>query len=858
MLNRYLFVSCKQCNNKGENKLKEFRTCTIGIFLVLIFAASVITTIPTTYAQEARTQKTYPLIDAIPNPVGVGQQVLIRHGISEGLGMVLQGWEDITVTIVDPDKITTSLGPLRTDSTGAGFTSFTPNKVGTYVLTTNFPEQEVPQPGWFVAERGAFLPGGTVMLASSISTELVVQQEPLEAYQDLPLPVEYWTRPIDPQLRSWYQIAGNWVERPPNSFSPYNDDAPETAHVLWAKQLTTGGLTGGLWETDIPASSETGDAYEGKFQNSVIINGILYYNVHAAGFGGPNETPGVRANDLHTGKELWFRNDTSINFGQILYFNSFNYDGVFTYLWTVSGSTWRAMDPFTGEWAYSMTNVPNGVQVRGPSGEFLRYVIDYNAGWMALWNSTDAGLTLATGFSGGSWGNVVSKRSVNASVPGAYSWNVSIPTGLTAQASFGVPTLRVYPDRIVAVDYNQTRVRVWGISLNPSTRGTTLFDRTTNAPAEWSEGSNTLHYVGASDHAEGGIIAVWSKELRKHYGFSTEDGTFKWETDSEHWLDWYGWGNVEHTWYFAYDKLYSVGVAGIVYAYDMKTGDTMWTYEMTGRPTGEPITGGNWWGWITNIADGKVYVSTVEHSAEQPLPRGGPFIALNATDGTEIFRVNGMFRATRWGGNAVMGDSIIATMDTYDQRIYAVGKGPSKTTVSTNPGVLQLNNGVIIQGFVTDISPGTESDEMKLRFANGVPAVSDENQSQWMLYVYKQFPRPKDATGVTVSLDVLDANGNYRNIGTTTADASGFFSFNWTPDIEGKYTVFATFDGSKAYYGSYAQTAFAVSEAAATPTPTGTTGTSIVDQFFIPAVAAIILAIIIVGAVLFLALRKRP
>ena len=37
-----------------------------------------------------------------------------------------------------------------------------------------------------------------------------------------------------------------------------------------------------------------------------------------------------------------------------------------------------------------------------------------------------------------------------------------------------------------------------------------------------------------------------------------------------------------------------------------------------------------------------------------------------------------MFRDTRWGGNGIIGDSIIATMDTYDQRVYAIGKGPSQ------------------------------------------------------------------------------------------------------------------------------------------------------------------------------------
>jgi hypothetical protein len=65
-----------------------------------------------------------------------------------------------------------------------------------------------------------------------------------------------------------------------------------------------------------------------------------------------------------------------------------------------------------------------------------------------------------------------------------------------------------------------------------------------------------------------------------------------------------------------------------------------------------------------------------------------------------------------------------------------------------------------------------------------------------------QKPKPKDAIGVPVSIDVIDANGNYRNIGTATSDVSGMFTFSWTPDIEGDYKVIATFAGSESYWPS--------------------------------------------------------
>jgi hypothetical protein len=145
---------------------------------------------------------------------------------------------------------------------------------------------------------------------------------------------------------------------------------------------------------------------------------------------------------------------------------------------------------------------------------------------------------------------------------------------------------------------------------------------------------------------------------------------------------------------------------------------------------------------------------------------------------------------------------------------------------------------------------------MNLRFPNGVAAVSDASMSAWMLYVYKQFEQPS-ATGVPVAISVIDANGNYRTIGTTTSDANGYYTFNWTPDIAGKYTVIAQFAGSAAYYGSIAETSFAVDNAAATVAPT-VAPQSAADLYFILAIVGVIIAIAVVGAVLALLVSKKP
>jgi hypothetical protein len=126
--------------------------------------------------------------------------------------------------------------------------------------------------------------------------------------------------------------------------------------------------------------------------------------------------------------------------------------------------------------------------------------------------------------------------------------------------------------------------------------------------------------------------------------------------------------------------------------------------------------------------------------------------------------------------------------------------------------------------------------------------------------VYEQQPMPHDTTGVPVTLSVLDSNGNYRTIGTTTTNAQGNFGFKWTPDIPGNFTVYATFAGTGAYYGSTASTYIYASSPTATAAPTATPLSGVATQTTLEYIGvAIIIVIIVIGAVLaMLVTRKRP
>jgi hypothetical protein len=159
---------------------------------------------------------------------------------------------------------------------------------------------------------------------------------------------------------------------------------------------------------------------------------------------------------------------------------------------------------------------------------------------------------------------------------------------------------------------------------------------------------------------------------------------------------------------------------------------------------------------------------------------------------------------------------------------------------------------------VKDNSPGTQNSDRLARFPDGVPAVSDESMSPFMEYVYMQQPKPTNTTGVPVTINVIDSNYNFRQIGQTTTDANGHYSFAWTPDITGTYTVLASFGGSESYWPSTTETSFIVNSASTTATPQPTISPSMADLYFLPSVIGIALLIVVCFAVTILLLRKRP
>ena len=145
--------------------------------------------------------------------------------------------------------------------------------------------------------------------------------------------------------------------------------------------------------------------------------------------------------------------------------------------------------------------------------------------------------------------------------------------------------------------------------------------------------------------------------------------------------------------------------------------------------------------------------------------------------GAEIWTISGYtgeFSAMSYA----MADGYNTWFNGYDNQIYVVGRGPSSLTVTAPNNAVDSGSPVVIRGTVMDVSAGTTQTQQAGQFPNGVPVSSDASMKDWMGYVYQQKPIPTNFTGVQVTVDVLDSNGNYRNIGTATTDATGMYSFD--------------------------------------------------------------------------------
>jgi outer membrane protein assembly factor BamB len=781
-------------------------------FVLVLTAATLTTFLPIVSAGDVVPRV---FMSFRPNPIGVGQELLINLWVqpqpppgahSGDPGSINIGGSNYFVYWDMTIEVTDSDGDVEI------LGPFNTDPSGGHI------ELILPDKvgTWYIQ---GFFPaqtvGGNDYAADTTPTmELTVQQEEIPHWPGAALPTDYWTRPISSENREWSSIAGPWLESNyaiSGKYNPYTT-APNTAHIVWTRQVWEGGIVGepygdssfyNMWRMVSPP---------------VIINGLLYFNTFSGHYGGPRVIPpGVTCLDLRTGEVVWQRDDIpSITCGQVAEVHALNANGAFAYLWSLGG-TYVMYDAFSGEKWATFENASTGSLVMGPMGELLVYVLDCANGWCAMWNSTKAlGVT-------NSW---------DTPQGAVFDWKDGLEWNYTGNTPLsGVRASGISENVIVAKGRSSAYNLYAGYSLETG---------------ELLWGILNLTMPGVDARAiSAGIFAQFDGIDMTFHGYNAYTGTEIWESDPKV----YPWGTyTDNSPQIALGRLFSTSYSGYIYAFNISNGKLLWKFSSGNAGYETPY--GTWPFFGTPlIADGKVFGVTSEHTPNDPLYRGEGMYAIDIDTGEGIWNISG------WFASGVVAEGHLLSTNGYDGLLYCFGKGKTATTVSVAPAVVADGSSVMITGTVTDQSPGAE----------GTPAVSDEDMTEWMEYLYMQQPCPADVTGVPVSLDTCDPNGNWFHIGDVTSDRSGMFKMMWEPEHEGEYTVVATFGGSESYWASYAETAIGVGPAAPEPTePTEPAVPGDIDRavdnltpILYGTIVAVVVAIVI-GIVNLWALRKRP
>jgi hypothetical protein len=849
---------------------------TLVMILLAILVIPIVMQAATTAATEGVDVPVYLKVYAEPNPVGVGQVVYLSLFFTKPIPIVGSSgggslYTGLTLNIVKPDGTNTTLGPYTSDTTGGvGGIEYTPTVTGNYTVQAFYKGQTI---------NGTS--SGQVLTYNILATQsepdyFTVQEEPISGTALTPLPTEYWSRPIYATNYAWSTLGGNWwglgkpsftdtggYDASGNNFNPYSE-APDSAHIMWVKPASLGGQVGGPVSGDQESQYTSTSILYRQFE-PVILNGVIYYKVYT---NTPTtyssvDTPGWNAVDLRTGELIWhIDTDDTLVFAFCCQFHTIQEYG--TEAWLVgayNSSMWQLIDPSTGYLVANITNVPSVtasglVETDDDSTQGAVYIYSINGTYpnltLTMWNSTKCLMTSLTSSTIRPSGNINYTR--------GYEWSVSIPSTINSVNITDLTNTLKNPTLSIAARTNEViLLRAYGESMDTYAAefgGSSEIECGMDAKTGellWGPVNRTVeefHEIGVIAAGDGYYVEH-DKDINKAYVYSLETGK---QIGSAIQLEGSSLSTLSRGGAIAYGKCYIWDFGGYVNAIDLETAKINWTYVPESAGYDTPYGVYPLWHFGTHsIADGKLFLSQ-GRMYDPPLFSGAKKLALNCTTGEVVWSVLGTYAREP----SAIADGYMVGYNSYDAQIYVFGKGPTQTTINApNVGVSDAQS-VVISGTVLDISTGTTDSDRSARFPNGVAAVSDESQSDWMEYVYMQQEKPANATGVAVDLYVLDSNGNYRIIGTTKTDTNGYYSYNWMPDISGAYTVYAVFEGSDSYYGSQATAAFAVDEPVATATPQPTQPPSAADLYFVPAVAGLFVFVAIIGVVIILVLRKRP
>lgn len=547
-----------------------------AIFLMIAMMASV-----NAYTPKQRRDATV-FIATNPQIVKLGEPVLVNSWTSPqpplipGGGMAGMPRSGYLYTITKPDGTTYTHGPVDSYGDGSHWYAFTPDQIGTWKLKMSWSGDE-----WYFP-------------CESPEITFTVQTEGLPKYPDAELPTDYWTSPINAENREWTSLNGPWLQSGYNAsygsfdsgagFNPFTT-APESAHILWKRQVSLTGLISG--ERGNVASGA------GSAMPPVIMFGNVYYNV----------PDGFVCVDLRTGVEKWKVLNASVTAGQVT-------RGGTPYLWEFGpnvvgniagqGITIKRYNALNGQCNLVIPDGMSGVWNDGSvyitppayNGPQQGYGSNQEDTWFARWD--------ASKMRGTDWQTGV-------------VWNVTRPK------------------------YTMGEFVIWGdVAIFGKQGEREVAYNITNGEMLWDIPRENAY---AAKGAGNGIFVHFNAEHLTYQAIDIYTGQSLWNTTPAE----YPWGSfVPYCPVIAYDKLYTLSYDGHIYAFRTSDGSTAWKFY-SGDTTETPYgTWAFWWGPI--VADGKVYAGTGEHSPTQPLTRGNRLFCVDAETGEFEWSIAGMFK----------------------------------------------------------------------------------------------------------------------------------------------------------------------------------------------------------------------
>jgi hypothetical protein len=795
-----------------------------------------------------------------PNPVGVGQSILVNMWINPALPTHRFN-KDYKITITDPsgNEDVVTINSYCADTTS--WFEYTVDQVGDWYLKFDFPGEYFPAGnyllGWIVTNSSGSDYGSAYYEPASTEEQLlVVQEEQVLSWPPSAIPTDYWTYPVAVEHREWWPIMGDWpgagyIGGGPVWESMYPDtntrygtsesasmnrfvpwvEGPESSHVVWYRHSADGGIIGGS------AGFAARAIYAGG--PSVVYHGRAYQSMTVELDGMPTDV--AACYDVRT--------------GEMYYAIPEDEGGVtpefVTYLTPTAGRYGLLADR---DWEVELITLADTslYKIDPMTGEVDQYSLDLTSQQVSRTCFYDAyeGYCLTVqnlGYDEAS-GNYTNNRLVK--------WTTRLDTNnfadrILSNTSYARDRLPTAMDFESGLGYTSGEYMPYGMHARYGNEfwiidifsGETKHHIITSHPDTKYSTSGS----GPIDHGK----AVFMTQRGYPIAFDVNTGNVAWRGSP---IMEYPWGEAS---FGAYDRssaygMYYWATYDGIYAWDWDTGQIVWNTKAPAKAHYESpyITDGvelNPFRSTVWVADGKVYSSNIEHTETNPLTRGWGTYCMDAFDGDLQWEI--MFA----GNIRAIAEGYLFLDESRSGTMWTIGKGESATTVTAPDMAVPSGTAMTIKGTVLDMSPAQP----------GTPCVSKDSMTTQMSYLHKQLPidgiwHNETITGVPVTLTAIHDDGTVYDLGTTTTSGYyGSFGKAWTPEKEGTYEIIANFASDESYGSSAASTFVTVG-----PAPSGEEPPTSEEPAhpIISTEAAIIIGVVVIAAIAIIAylVMRRP